>query len=388
MLRALHTFRPWRSRSTESIERTAHRNVTGSAGSLLQYSDESRERCEDREESDGFVSGQGRQVIESPSDVNRYARGSGLRRVFIVGCPRSGTTWLQLLLAQHPDVVTSQETHLFSAYLAHLMRVWKRERGLPEERRRVGLTTVLEPDEFEDACRAFADAVFASILATSPEADLVVEKTPAHVLRGEEILRIYPEAAFLHVIRDPRDVVCSLRSAGKGWGRHWAPTNVSDGAGLWRKSVEAGLGIHRLTSRYREVRFEDLAKDAEAALAGVCAFLGLDVEHDFCKRAAEACRLERLRADGAGEDADSPWRLGAEPEGFFRRGRAQGWRDELTRAELRRVEYAASPLMSELGYEPVAGSSERPPVRIALREGLEWRLERLYGRCRRWLARL
>src|SRR5215469_4920410 len=39
--------------------------------------------------------------------------------VLIVGCPRSGTSWLQRLLSQHPQVATTQETHLFSEYLAH-----------------------------------------------------------------------------------------------------------------------------------------------------------------------------------------------------------------------------------------------------------------------------
>lgn len=329
--------------------------------------------------------GDARQQTELQSEANRESPMP--RHVFVVGCPRSGTTWIQLLLAQHPIIATSQETHLFSAYLGHAMRVWEREKRAMDGRRQVGLTAVIGWEEFRRACRAFTDTVFDAIMGAHPGAELMLEKTPAHTEWAEQILMLYPEAAFVHVIRDPRDVVCSLRSAGASWGRHWAPTNVSDGARLWRERVESGLRIARLTSRYHEVRYEDLVEDAAAALAKVCRFLDLPIEHDFCRRAAEACRLDRLQADEPEENVDSPWRLATEPEGFFRRGQPRGWREELTSSALRRVEYLASPTMAELGYEPVT-STKRRSFRLALRMGLEWRFERVCRRIRGWIARI
>lgn len=254
----------------------------------------------------------------SPREVQRDGPARGPRHVFIVGCHRSGTTWVQLLLAQHANIATSQETHLFSAYLGHAMRVWEREEKALDDRRNVGLTAVIGWEDVRTAWRAFTDTVFSAVISTHPAADLLVEKTPAHVVWAKQILALYPDAAFVHVIRDPRDVVCSLRSAGGSWGRHWAPTNVSDGARPWRERVEAGLGIPRLTSRYHEVRYEDLTRNAAATLAELYLFLGLSVEPEFCERAAEACRLDRLRADGVQENVDSPWRLDAKPQGFFR----------------------------------------------------------------------
>lgn len=306
---------------------------------------------------------------------------------FIVGSSRSGTTWLQLLLAQHPLVATSQETHIFLKYVGRAMRVWHRDAAAQDGRRKVGLPSVIDDKVFRSACRSFTDTVFQAILDDTSGAACVVEKTPGHAVWGEEILSLYPEAAFIHVIRDPREVVCSLRSAGRSWGEHWSPTNVVDAVRLWRERVEGARSIGRLTFRYREVRYEDLLADTAGELTGILAFLDLPVEEGFCEETADACRIDRLR-EGSGS-VHAPWSLSSEPAGFFRRGKAAGWRNELTRGELRRIEYLASPLMSELGYEPVTSSSKgRRPTRVALREVLEWRLKLVYDKAQGWLGRL
>ena len=312
----------------------------------------------------------------------------GSRHLFIVGCPRSGTTWMQLLLAQHPDVVTSQESHLFLTYLRPIMRAWEKEGELPPGRRRVGLSSVLDRDEFRAACLAFTDAVFEPIIARRPAARLIVEKSPGHSLVAAQILDILPDADFLHVIRDPREVVCSLRAAGRSWGMNWAPDNVTHGARLWSERVKAGLSVAGLTRRYVEVRYEELARDAAGVLARVCDFLRLPIDADFCRDAADACRIDRLRRPGDGAGLESPWQLDGEPDGFFRQGRTEGWRDELTKSEVRRIEHVVSPLMADLGYEPETAPGRRRPARLALREGLRWRLDRLYERCNNWVDRL
>lgn len=331
----------------------------------------------------------GASAVTSPAFGESVKPQEGPVRLFIVGCPRSGTTWMQLLLAQHPRVVTSQETHLFSTYLGPLMREWERERRLPADRRKVGLTTVLGAEDFRAACTAFTDVVFAAVLRGRSDAEVLVEKTPDHVAFAEEILAVYPEAVFLHVIRDPRAVVCSLRSAAASWGAHWAPESVADGARLWRARVEAGCAISRLTDRYHEVRYEELTEDAASVLAQVWESLGFEVEAEFCDRAAEACEMKRLRGGGGEKQAKTPWQLEEEPPGFFRQGRARGWRDELTKAELARIEHVTGPLMETLGYETVTGAARgRRPVRLAIREALEWRFERLHHRGMRWLRRI
>lgn len=135
--------------------------------------------------------------------------------VFILGAPRSGTTWTQLLLSQHPEVSTSPETHLVDGYLAPLHeRVrWEQERDM------TGLTSVLPEDELRRLFAEFAASVLGSVSSRAEEgASVFVEKTPQNALHLDVLLEHFPGARFLHVIRDPRDVAASMLAASRSWG--------------------------------------------------------------------------------------------------------------------------------------------------------------------------
>ncbi len=276
--------------------------------------------------------------------------------VFVVGAPRSGTTWLQLLLAQHPGVATSQETHLFERYLAHLDEVWRREGALDAERD-IGLGSLLSEDDFYALCRAFAEGVLGRIESDDQEKRVIVEKTPGHALSGPFIHALFPDAHFIHVIRDPRAVVSSLLKAGHGWGRRWAPRGPVTAARVWRTHVEAGLAIAERTERYHEVRYEQLHDEGADRLGRLLDALGLAADAEFCERALEACAIDRLKRGGG--EARIPW-VRHEPEGFYGEGRRDGWRGELSRRQLRAVEYVAGDSMVRAGYERVTRGTAKP----------------------------
>src|SRR5438094_2346752 len=142
----------------------------------------------------------------------------GRKLLLVGGCPRSGTTWLQLLLAQHPGVATCTETYVF-VYMNHLHRRWVDERNHTFGPRSVGLSQLLSDEEFYGLCRDFAAGVIAKVGRLRPDTQVVLEKTPDNILRWELILKLFPDAYFLHVIRDPRSVASSLLAAGRSrWG--------------------------------------------------------------------------------------------------------------------------------------------------------------------------
>lgn len=306
-------------------------------------------------------------------------RGNGAHRigklVFVVGCPRSGTTWLQLLLSQHPDVATGQETHLFSRYLRRLDARWQQEAD--DHGRKVGLQASLTRPQFDGLLRDFADGVFSRLASTKPGATVLVEKTPNHVHDWELMLRLFPDAWFLHVIRDPRGVVCSLRHASRTWGADWAPEGVIEAATAWARAVEEGRRIASATPRYKEVRYEDLESRGAETLLDTMHWLKLEAGRRFAEAALAACRIENLLPGSSGPAV--PWRLEQEPEGFYRQGRSDGWKDELSIGQMRLIEHVSDALMQDLHYARVTPRRRVKPLRLFLHQAVSTVLRRLLG---------
>lgn len=290
-------------------------------------------------------------------------------RAFIVGCPRSGTTWTLLLAALHPQAVALQQTDVMRRLFYYSDWFEKghtygrcaltshAHEGLSTSHAgltRVGLERLLDPERVRDLVRPLSDEIFELALRTNPEASVVVEQTPEHIAVAEQILRIYPDASFVHVVRDPRAVFASHRDS--GWAR---PNSFSHDPILvaeeWIREVSRGRAIAGLTERYIEVYYERLKSDTDAELQRFYSFLGLSSDAKARARAIEACALDRLREANLA------------PKGFFRRGEATGWRDELSKSEVRVIEHLCGPLMTELGYE-LTTTAANAPLRLRLRQ--------------------
>lgn len=309
------------------------------------------------------------------------------KSVFVVGCPRSGTTWVQLLLQQHPDVVTAPETQVFAFYLDRLRRQWSQEHGGPgaEHQGRAGLCRLLSDEEFDDLCRTVAKLVLLKIFERDPSVSTVVEKSPKHALFVSWIHRLFPHAFFLHVIRDPRDAVASMLAAGETWGAGWAPKSVVDASRRWCANVESAMEGRDLGDRYLEVRFEDLKEDAAGQLSRIHGWLDLETDRAMCDAAAEACSLSRLKKADPSDDVPLPGERS--PEDFFRKGESGSWRSDLTGSQARVVEHLCGALMETLGYQGVMTERSTTRFRVLLhdgvrriREALDWQLERLQRR--------
>jgi hypothetical protein len=311
---------------------------------------------------------------------------SRAKRVFIVGCRRSGTTWTMLLLGQHPRVLALQQIDFFRR-LAHFGR-WFAARddfgacalttqarpGIPSQRTADGLARVhiadaLPPERYAELVRPLADSVYDQLASINPEAMAVVDQTPEYVHVWEEILRVFPDAWFLHVVRDPRSVFCSQKSAARSWADPtrfaWDPLSIGE---EWVHDVKRARAIAAATPRYLEVRYESLRRETEKGLAEIFRWLELPADEALCQRAVAACSLEKLRkADHA-------------PKGFFRKGEVSGWKAEMSAGEVRALEYVAGGLMRELGYETVTPQGAPAPF------SARWKLARrgLAARFRRW----
>jgi hypothetical protein len=290
-----------------------------------------------------------------------------IQRVFIIGLPRSGTTWMMWLLAQHPEVVALQQSGMFlpvkrmEEWWCHDHRFSKgRGAGASGNGARytmAGTASVVRPMDFYEAARSMLDVVFERVAAATPGARVVVDQTPEHVEFVPLIRSIFPDAWFLHVIRDPRAVYASMHKAVSSWadpsGFPDTPVHVARG---WTRFLQLGRQVGVTTERYHEVHYEDLKKDAEKELQAIHGWLGLESSPDSRAKAIESCGIEKLRKHTT------------MPQGFFRRGTSEGWKDDIRRSHLRVIEYLARTEMERQGYECVHPRSHRKPLRLSVYE--------------------
>ena len=283
--------------------------------------------------------------------------------VFLVGCSRSGTTLLQHVVAAHPEIAVIPETRWF-------LRWYEKRDGVTTE----GMVTPELISKLFDKHRVFRDidlgirpeelhalvsdnggmrySDFVSLLfnryGKARGKPLVGNKTPGYVRRLATLHQLWPEAKFVHIIRDGRDVCLSMRQKRDAKAKPikpgrfatWDEDPVITLAMWWEWDVRLGreAGSNLGSERYHEMRYEAFVADPEAACRGLCDFLGVPydarmLEHHRAKASADArlyqkhSRLERPITAGL-----------------------RDWRQEMPPAEAERFEASAGELLDELGY--------------------------------------
>lgn len=224
------------------------------------------------------------------------------RVIFVQGAPRSGTTWLVMLLATHRQIAgVEAESHLFEYGVDRLFDNFE---GRDPHLR--GLRTYLERDQLVDLTRDLCDGVFAAMAANvgaDPATDFVVEKTPTSRPGGALDLRrkreCYPDGWYLQIVRDGDAVTRSLMNA------PWMPDRSETACRrLWSDCVEytrACLGDH---PNYREIRFEELVADPRQVAGDLFEWLGIDAGEETLRTVAALSR-ERFSELGAATDESS-----------------------------------------------------------------------------------
>jgi len=260
--------------------------------------------------------------------------------VFLVGAQRSGTNWLQRMLAVHPDIASlPSETQLFSYGLARLTEVV--HHGVVTSPSTTGL--FMNPDAFHDALRDFCDTAFGELARlVKPDATYVLERSPHHALVLDLIGAVYPDAQVVHIIRDGRDVVRSQLAQSYG------PDTVASATREWRRTVITARASAHLVRTYVEVRYETLLADPRTGLADLFGQLGIETD-DAVLDAAVAESGEMFNVD-----TTDP-RLGA--------GK---WQDSWTRKDVAEFLAEAGPLVSEFGVEAAPGAVPRAARRTRL----------------------
>lgn len=283
----------------------------------------------------------------------------GSNFVFVGGCPRSGTTYLQKLLAALPGIKTGQESNIFIGYISPLLRRWYQEVGYAsyDTRGGVGLPCYFTEEEFRGILKGFLAQLLGPMTKSLRNNEIFVEKTPSNVLCIDDILDLLPNAKFIYLLRDARDVVASLLKSYRSWGRHWAPPNAKEAAKEWCNYMKKFKQFKEQvsTDRIFEMKYESLVDAPLKNLTEIADFIGLTFSKDDLEKAINLNTLQAtLRSGGTnipvGGMLKKKHNFVKEPKGFVRKGKPHSWKDDLTLIEKITVWRIARSHMREAGY--------------------------------------
>ena len=272
-----------------------------------------------------------------------------MKIVFIIAVPRSGTSWLQGMLANLPEIATVRETHLVDCYLGRLVNAWRSEQQQPHPD---GLKAILSETEFYDCLKSFSDRILAKILEFNPGAKITIEKTPDNLNFVSLLNRLYPEAYFIHVLRDPRAVIAShLALKQENWGWVGEDKNHVDLARRWVYGMEQrDRATKLLKERFLEVRYEDMKQNRDGVLLKITDLLGLNYTQEQLSQLIPYLSAKDLNRTKAEFPPQNPF-FDTRPN-FFRRGEIDSWKQELTQEQIIDLEAICIRSMTACGYQP------------------------------------
>jgi hypothetical protein len=305
--------------------------------------------------------------------------------LFVVGCPRSGTTLLQRMLDHHPQLAVANDAHFIiraieaiipqaieavnggaNPLLASDLVEWVL--GYPSFKR-FGLSeaTVREAADKSNTYSDFVSTLFLEYGRLHGKS-LAGEKAPDYVLRLPLMHGLFPRAKVIHLIRDGRDVALSTLE----WARDdrgpkrlelWRQEPVAVCALWWQWRVVRGRqdGARLAPSQYCEVHYEELIARPEETLRKLSAFLSLPFAREML-----SYHIGKTRFD-SGLSSKKAW-LPPTPG-------LRDWRTQMAERHVELFEAIAGEALSTLGYERAFNLISREIAAVAERCQIWWNSE-------------
>lgn len=286
------------------------------------------------------------------------------RKVFIVGCVRSGTSWVRSIFMHHPLTITTTESHAFyEVYVpvAVQNQPWEVllenfDRSI-ETDNPVGIAKWIDRTTFVDlieqarlATDQGASRVEAAVQIIRGVIDrhaadhhatpdhLIAEKTPNHIFFADVILDHFPEAKIIEVVRDGRDVCVSMQQ--RALVAAWSPADRSAQITRWVDAVRHGMTL-RANPAYRDrwqvVHYEAMKRDPTEEISRVLSFLDLPRSPEIVARLVEDTSFHRLPGTGEGMHQ--------------RKGEVGDWRNHFSAEDNSLFREMAGELFAAAGYQ-------------------------------------
>jgi len=280
-----------------------------------------------------------------------------------MGCHRSGTNLLyDMLLSAGGFAIYRGSLPVYETLIPRfgsmarrgnrerLFRTWVRSKGF----RRTGLDADQLSSRVLNECHNGGDFVRIVMDAVAERQGVPrwAAYDPDNVLHMDRLKASMPDALFLHIIRDGRDIALSLKKMGGfsplPWDRSETKSLVAT-ALYWEWMVRSGREHgRRFPTDYTEIHYEDLITNPRAVLQRVGSFLGHDLDYDRIQRTG----LGRL------SESNSSFREETGMEKINPLGR---WKERLSRTEVAAIETAVGECLEETGYTLSLPEAERAP---------------------------
>lgn len=302
------------------------------------------------------------------------------RPIFVVGCPRSGTTMLSLMIHAHPRMAMPPESRF-------LLRSWRNRKKFgdlssPEQRMALAKACVrtgskvrdlgLDPQEVLEAILAApptygsAYGTIFKMFADKHGKARWGDKRPAYYQEVDLLLRLFPDAQIVHIVRDGRANVASLKKM------PWWPYDSIGSMAAWSQAEYCSRrNAKRLPADvFHVVRYESLVANPEPVLRDLCRFL----EEDFHPSMLEPSEVRDIVPEkkvwhgnlkqSVNTDRVESWRKGLEPWEL-------GLMETVLRRKLKRWDY------------PLSGAGDRPSPKLVAKYAKD-AFERRSAMRKRW----
>jgi hypothetical protein len=289
----------------------------------------------------------------------------------VVGVGRSGTTLLRLMLDAHPQMAVPPET----GFVPDLIDAAREDGATPESLAEVLVTHRrwgdfgLEADELTERWRALpqikpgpAVRVFFELYAEKHGKPRWGDKTPGYTQHIRKISKVLPEARFIHLIRDGRDVTLSRTKT-----LALKDVPIAKSARRWKKRLKRAQRQGAKVDHYLELRYETLVSEPEATLRQICEFIELPwddaILHHHERSEERLSELDRdIPAMGGRlpRSAESRMALHERTTSPVDTSAIGKWRTQMSPEDVAEFESVAGDLLEELGYEPATTRASTP----------------------------
>mgnify|MGYP000037975632 CR=1 FL=1 len=300
--------------------------------------------------------------------------------IFIVGNSRSGTTMLMRMFNRHPEVQAINESHFFEKYwnpadgdkklelepaAALLQKLITRQRdGFFAKSNKNYYNECLHLVGSNDPAGLSKIDVFRLFMChekAKSKKSVICEKTPQHIFYISEILRLFPTARIINMVRDPRAVLASQKNK---WRRRSLGSNFMPFrealrlrinyhpitmCQLWNASVSA-IQSYNNHPQVRSVRYEDLLNAPQEVVREICRFTKLEFSTDMLN----------IEVASSSTKADRP-----SERGIHNRS-VRDWEKHLTNNEIAIVQKWCRPLMAQWQYRAIDTNSSQYSYLLSL----------------------